>query len=411
MYPEKLEPAPAHSVQTQNIAKADPSVDYDIDPNAERKLVRKLDVILLSLFGLAYCTNFIDSGTDPHSIYFEGNAKIAGIEKDLGMSGFDYNVSLTYIFVEIPSNLALKRFGSPWLAALITIFGVVTITTAFVKSYAGLIVNRMFLGLAEGGTLAFLLDDEKAVSHRFYSRRPFGIRFSFGSRYWLPEIMEKGIITTGFGLLCFFILPNDPCDTRLLNDKERTLVLACIDASQIVRTQGRREKTTLKLVLQSLSLPDMPFRLGHETLMLGDNSALSLEEMVLTSYRSYAACFLSLSGASPGGPLVLAWATDNASPDTVKAVTPAMVLGIGALGSVIAMWTYLPTDAPDYHNGNSLNLSTSCGICVLVVLSYVYLRHENAKRDRGERDHRLQGKLQSEIEELGYLHPEFRYQT
>ncbi|KAG6902545.1 hypothetical protein C0995_014934 [Termitomyces sp. Mi166 len=328
-----------------------------------------------------------------------------GIEKDLGMSGFDYNIALTvfyifYIAVDIPSNLALKRFGSPWLAALITIFGVVSITTAFVKSYAGFIVNRVFLGLAEGGTL-------------FYRRQElvFRIGVFFGAS---TPIAGAWIITTGFGLVCFLILPNDPRDTRLLNAKERALAVARIDTGQTVRTQGRREKTTLKLVFRSLSLPDMPFRLGHETLMLGENYVLK-EEVVLI-YHSYAACFLSLAGASPGGPLVLAWATDNASPDTVKAVTTAMVpailiKGIGALGSVIAVWTYLPTDAPDYHNGNSLNLSTSCGICVLVVLCYVYLRLENAKRDRGERDHRLQGKSETEIEHLGYLHPEFRYQT
>lgn len=92
------------------------------------------------------------------------------------MSGFDFNIALTvfYLFVrftlyrslvlmvkwyaqysvvEIPSNLVLKRFGSVWLAVLVTSFGAVAIGTAFIKSYAGLIVTRVFLGLAEGGTL------------------------------------------------------------------------------------------------------------------------------------------------------------------------------------------------------------------------------------------------------------------
>ena len=66
---------------------------------------------------------------------------------------------IQYIAVE---NLALKQFGSPWLAALITVFGIVSISTAFVKTYGGFIVNRVFLGLAEGGTLvsSILLDVE-----------------------------------------------------------------------------------------------------------------------------------------------------------------------------------------------------------------------------------------------------------
>jgi hypothetical protein len=40
-----------------------------------------------------------------------------------------------------------------WLAFLTTSFGAITIGTAFVKSYSGLIITRALLGLAEGGTL------------------------------------------------------------------------------------------------------------------------------------------------------------------------------------------------------------------------------------------------------------------
>lgn len=39
------------------------------------------------------------------------------------------------------------------LAAMVTSFGIVAIGTAFVKSYGGLIATRVFLGIAEGGTL------------------------------------------------------------------------------------------------------------------------------------------------------------------------------------------------------------------------------------------------------------------
>ncbi|ESK81599.1 hypothetical protein Moror_11132 [Moniliophthora roreri MCA 2997] len=78
------------------------------------------------------------------------------------MSSFNYNIALTvfYIFyaiAEVPSNLALKHFGLVWLAALVTIFGLVVIGTAFVTSYGGLIMTRVFLGIAEGGTLLGLI--------------------------------------------------------------------------------------------------------------------------------------------------------------------------------------------------------------------------------------------------------------
>lgn len=44
-------------------------------------------------------------------------------------------------------------------------------------------------------------------------------------------------------------------------------------------------------------------------------------------YLRYAACFLSISGGGAAGPLVLGWATENAAPDTVRAVTTGMIPG------------------------------------------------------------------------------------
>lgn len=101
----------------------------------------------------------------------------SGIEADLGMTGLDFERALTvfYVFVrtrnqlasrkiihlvilqylcfDIPSNLALKHFGSVWLACTVISFGVITLATAFVKSYRGFLAIRMFLGLSEGGTV------------------------------------------------------------------------------------------------------------------------------------------------------------------------------------------------------------------------------------------------------------------
>lgn len=77
---------------------------------------------------------------------------------------------------------------------------------------------------------------------------------------------------------------------------------------------------------------------------------------------------------------------------------------------LFSVWTYLPENAPDFHEGNSLNLATSCMIFVLGIVGALYVRWENAKRDRGEREYRLQGVGVEEVERLGHLHPDFRYQ-
>lgn len=48
---------------------------------------------------------------------------------------------------------------------------------------------------------------------------------------------------------------------------------------------------------------------------------------------------------------------------------------------------------------------------MLTFMLFLFFRWENGKRDRGERDYRLEGKTSEEVEQLGYLHPGFRYQT
>lgn len=112
----------------------------------------------------------------------------------------------------------------------------------------------------------------------------------------------------------------------------------------------------------------------------------------------------------------------------MRAVATGAIPGIGALGAIIAyvgyrtwtsilliclglrVWTYLPTDAPNFHKGNSINLAAALAVIALTAVGMVYLKLENMKRERGERDYRLEGKTEEEIRNLGYRHPKFRYQ-
>ncbi|KAI5117896.1 hypothetical protein M0805_001553 [Coniferiporia weirii] len=497
-------------------AESPPSLVDDsllvIDPIAEKRLLRKLDLLLLPLFTLIHALNDINKSA-------VGNAKIAGLEQDLGMVGFDYNIALTifYIFhmaAAVPSNFALKHFGSSWLALMEASFGIISISTAFVKNYRGLIITRVFLGLTEGGTLCALA----YILSRYYRRTElvmrvgifFGLSPPLAGAFngllasgllsvgdigtvssWRKIFLVEGIITTGIGILGFFIFPTDPQNTRMLNEAERALAIARISADQVVSTNGRRERTTLELFgrafsfntclcaicyaiinisMQGLSLflptvvatrkyckyifAPMYFNVegcyvvGHFTTvesqlrtvppyivsavwalfsayhsfrMKQRTTPLIISVLLMVvgyaifvgtenSHARYAACFLVVAGCSPSEPMLLAWGTDNAAPDTVRAAATSIIPGIGALGSIIAVWTYLPTDAPNYHHGNSLNVSTSSLCCVLIVIGALYIKWENAKRARGERDYRLVGKSTQEIEQLGYLHPRFRYQ-
>ena len=47
-------------------------------------------------------------------------------------------------------------------------------------------------------------------------------------------------------------MPGDPTTTKMLNEEERKIAIARIDVDQAVKTGGRKEPTSLKLILRSL---------------------------------------------------------------------------------------------------------------------------------------------------------------
>ena len=58
----------------------------------------------------------------------------------------------TYCAFEVPSNLLLKRFRpSIWLPSIMIVWGVVMTLMGIVQNYHGLLVARLFLGVAEAG--------------------------------------------------------------------------------------------------------------------------------------------------------------------------------------------------------------------------------------------------------------------
>lgn len=132
-------------------------VDYSSDPDrsgfdqvSTKKLLRKIDGTLIPFLALLYLLSVLDRTNI-------GNARLAGIEADLGMAGLDYNIVLAvffpfYIASEIPSNLVMKKFRpSIWIPYIMIVWGIVCTLVGLVTNYAGLLACRMALGLAEGG--------------------------------------------------------------------------------------------------------------------------------------------------------------------------------------------------------------------------------------------------------------------
>ena len=93
-----------------------------ISPTTDRKLVRKLDIHILTPLVLIFFFSFIDRVNI-------GFARLQGLEKDLHMKGNDFNIALVVFFApfvvfEVPSNLILRKVRpSIWLGSLSLLWG------------------------------------------------------------------------------------------------------------------------------------------------------------------------------------------------------------------------------------------------------------------------------------------------
>ncbi|KAJ1028371.1 hypothetical protein NDA16_001538 [Ustilago loliicola] len=224
----------------------------------EKSLKKKLDWQIVPLCLMLYLLSFLDRTNI-------GQARLNGLESDLKMSkdGYDYRIALTvlyipYIIFEIPSNLVVKRIGpARWIPFLVMAWGLVSTLQGTVTNKTGLYINRAFLGLTEAGILPAL----SLYLTFFYKREEMGVRqalyFSgaslsgtFGGLLataiglikrkpggWAWIFIIEGIFTILFGLLCFWILPNDISKLWWVTPKEKKLAYARMAAPVSKPTQ------------------------------------------------------------------------------------------------------------------------------------------------------------------------------
>lgn len=136
-----------------------------------------------------------------------GNAAIDGLLVDLNIdTGTKFNIALLvfyipYILVDIPANWIVKRVRAGfYLPTLITAWGIVSTCIGFTKSFAGLVVTRMLLGLFEGGLLGAIV----IYLAMFYRRHQ--MMYRIGLSYCaapLSGAFGGFLATVGFSLVSF----------------------------------------------------------------------------------------------------------------------------------------------------------------------------------------------------------------
>ncbi|KAG9308050.1 major facilitator superfamily domain-containing protein [Chiua virens] len=216
-------------------------LDVTMSTKEHAKLLRKIDWHLFPLLWSLYFLSFLDRASI-------GNAKVAGMSKDLHLVGLRYNIAaavffIPYCFAQIPSNIILKLFRpSRWIPMTMFAWGVITTLTCLVNTFQGLVIVRAFLGLAEAGLFPGVIyyislwypRAERAkriavwlsaasMAGAFGGLLAYGIEMMEGIgglRGWQWIFCLEGIVTVLLALVALFYMYDYPDTASFLTENE-----------------------------------------------------------------------------------------------------------------------------------------------------------------------------------------------
>ena len=134
----------------EDLPDPDEGKSEDEKAKIDKALVWKVDKWLIPWLSLLYLLSFLDRTNI-------GNARLAGMEDDLNMSGRDYNLSLTIFFVSyalaepITGPLIKRMTPRVYFTLIILAWGLIMTLMGLVTNFGGLLGARFMLGLAEAG--------------------------------------------------------------------------------------------------------------------------------------------------------------------------------------------------------------------------------------------------------------------
>jgi MFS family permease len=221
------------------------------------KVTRRLIPFLI----LLYFINYLDRV----NISFAGPN---GMNEDLAMSakmfGFASGIFfIGYFLLEVPSNIALHKFGGRrWLARIMLTWGIISTAIAFVPNAETLVVLRFLLGVAEAGFfpgvilyLTFWFPEKqrsKAIS-LFMVAVPVSTAVGstlssliidwghgfFGLEGWRVMFLIEGLPAVVLAFFCWFYLTDRPAQASWLEDDEKDWLETILDYERSMAETGQ----------------------------------------------------------------------------------------------------------------------------------------------------------------------------
>ncbi|KAL1412688.1 hypothetical protein Q8F55_000435 [Vanrija albida] len=264
-----LKRAPSHAEHaTEDERVAALAAAYVPGSDAEKKLLRKLDMRIVPCIWALYTLSYLDRANI-------GNAKTGGLEEDFNLTSEQYSVVLlvffiSYLVFEVPSNLLIARCRpSLYLSGLCIVWGGVSACMAATTNWKQLAGVRFALGVAEAGFapgVAFYLSSwyrRYELSSRYcvyYTATAVSGAFSGllaglitqhldgarGLRGWQWLFIIEGVGSSFLGCFTWMFMPDWPATTKFLTEEERVLAAQRLAFDGLAATQGSERTGEMK---------------------------------------------------------------------------------------------------------------------------------------------------------------------
>ncbi|KAL2788215.1 major facilitator superfamily domain-containing protein [Aspergillus keveii] len=428
---------------------------------AEKKLIRKVDLMLLPIMLFAYMMAFLDKQALNYT-------SLMGLREDLGLVGSQYSWSSSifyfgYLFFSPIASMLLVKFPlGKYLAMNFIIWSVVLACHAATTNFTGIMITRFFLGVTEASispgfsliTSLWYRSSEQPLRHGiwfcgnslsliFGNLIAVGIwQIESGIKAWQWLFIIFGLVTFLWGILMLFRLPDSPANATFLTEEERAIALHRlasnkagfksnkINRDQIIEAFVDPKTYLLGIYILAANIPNGGFTtfsglilkgFGYSTfhtLLLGIpggfvvfllvlsslhintpshlnsarvlstnkppmNSVVGSALVYSTSANASRYIGLILMGAySAALPVIMAMISSNVGGFTKRSTVNAIFFVMYCVGNVIGPQLFFESEAPRYQSGLQAVLICLVVVVVDCIALLLYLRRENAKRDR-----------------------------
>lgn len=207
----------------------------------DNRIYRKLSLRLIPILMLGMFISYMDRAN---------LGVLAGpMSKDIGLTAASFGLAaglfyLGYLVFEVPSNMAMVKFGArKWIARIMVSWGLVTMVMALIQNEAMLQILRIMLGVAEAGFspgvyLLLTFWCPPRILGRAYSLLHLSIPISLaiatvitssllfmdgllGLAGWRWVFLVEAVPAIVLGIYIFLALPDGPKDAKWLTNEEK----------------------------------------------------------------------------------------------------------------------------------------------------------------------------------------------